>query len=48
MRDFEDAFETRKQSLVSAFSVFMTVPLKDFSIKKFNNKEPASNYGALF
>ena len=27
MRNFQDTFETRKRSLISAFSVSMTVPL---------------------
>ena len=27
MRSFPDTFETRKQSFISAFSVWMTVPL---------------------
>ena len=27
MRDFQDSFETREQSLTSAFSICMTVPL---------------------
>ena len=31
MRNFQDSFETRKQSLISAFSVYMTIPLTDSS-----------------
>ena len=27
MRNFQDAFETRKRSFISAFSICMTVPL---------------------
>ena len=27
IRNFQDAFDTRKRSFVSAFSIFMTVPL---------------------
>ena len=28
MQNFQDSFETRKRSLISAFSICMTVPLK--------------------
>ena len=28
MRNFQDTFETRKRSFISAFSIFMTVPLR--------------------
>ena len=28
MRNFPDTFETRKQSFINAFSIYMTVPLK--------------------
>ena len=28
MRNFEDTFETRKRSFISAFSICMIVPLK--------------------
>ena len=28
MRNFQDTFETRKRSLIIAFSILMTVPLK--------------------
>ena len=35
MRDFRDSFETRKRSLVGAFSIYMTVPLR-FQNKKNN------------
>ena len=28
MRNFQDTFETRKRSFISAFSISMTVPLK--------------------
>ena len=31
MQHFQDAFETRKQSFISAFSNCMTVPLAGFS-----------------
>ena len=35
MRNFQDTFETRKRSFISAFSICMTVPLiKNFFIKK--------------
>ena len=27
MRNFQDTFETRKRSFISAFSILMTVPL---------------------
>ena len=27
MRNFQDTFETRKRSFISAFSIYMTVPL---------------------
>ena len=29
MRNFRDNFETRKRSFISAFSVYIAVPLKD-------------------
>ena len=29
MRNFQDTFETRKGSIISAFSIWMTVPLMD-------------------
>ena len=29
MRNFQDTFETRKRPFISAFSICMTVPLKD-------------------
>ena len=28
MRNFKDTFETRKLSFISAFTIFMTVPLR--------------------
>ena len=28
MQNFQDTFKTRKRSFISAFSIFMTVPLK--------------------
>ena len=28
MQNFQDAFETRNRTLIHAFSIFMTVPLK--------------------
>ena len=28
MRNFQDTFETRKRSFISAFSIYITVPLK--------------------
>ena len=31
MRNFQDAFETSKRSFISAFSIYMTVPLKSLS-----------------
>ena len=37
MQNFQDFFETRKRSLISAFSVCMTVPLKVF-LFKVNNR----------
>ena len=30
MQNFQDTFETRKQSFISAFSICMTVPIKQF------------------
>ena len=30
MRNFQDTFETRKRSFISAFAICMTVPLKHF------------------
>ena len=29
MRNFQDTYETRKRSFISAFSICMTVPLKE-------------------
>ena len=41
MQNLQDAFETRKQSFISAFSVCMTVPWKhDFCRKDFKLKPP--------
>ena len=31
MRNFQDSFETHKQSLIRAFSICMTIPLTDSS-----------------
>ena len=36
MQNFQDTFETRKRSFVSAFSIYMTLPL--------SNKEITSKY----
>ena len=33
MRNFQNTFETRKRSFISAFSICMTVPLREY-IKK--------------
>ena len=30
MRNFQDTFEARKRSFISAFTIFMTVPLISF------------------
>ena len=43
MQNFQDTFKTRKRSFISAFSIFMTVPLKykyfvyneNFTLKQF-------------
>ena len=32
MRDFQDTFETRKQSFIGAFSICMTVPLRQHGV----------------
>ena len=34
MGNFQDTFETRKRSFVSAFSIFMTVPIRYHSCKQ--------------
>ena len=34
MQNFQDTFETRKRSFISAFSICMTVPLIKFTIFK--------------
>ena len=34
MQNFQDNFETRKRSFISAFSTYMTVSLKQFLTKK--------------
>ena len=31
MQSFQDTFETRKRSFISAFSIYMTVPLSGFT-----------------
>ena len=31
MQNFQDTFETRKQSCISAFSICMTLPLREIS-----------------
>ena len=36
MRKFQDSFETRKQSFITAFSICMTVPLKILQISQEN------------
>ena len=36
MRNFQDIFETRKQSFISAFSICMTVPLKSSIMLKLS------------
>ena len=44
MQNFQDSFETRKQSFISACSICMTVPLRDsVSLETFKHKikEPA-------
>ena len=33
MRNFQDIFETRKRSFISAFSICMTVPLKKWLMR---------------
>ena len=40
MRDFQNTFETRKRSFISAFSICITVPLMDVygSIKEINTR----------
>ena len=35
MQKFQDTFETRKRSFTSAFSVCMTVPIKQFKWRTF-------------
>ena len=37
MRDFQDAFETRKRSFIIAFSICMTVPLNIMYFDGTNN-----------
>ena len=38
MQNFQDTFETPKQSFISAFSICMTVPLKTFASFEINSK----------
>ena len=38
MRNFQDTFERRKQSFISAFSVCMTVPLRAEEWELFSHK----------
>ena len=33
MRNFQDTFETRKRSFISAFLIYMTVPLSSYEEK---------------
>ena len=35
MRNFQDTLETRKRSFISAFSICMTVPLKNYHVTTF-------------
>ena len=37
MRNFQDTFETRKRSFISAFSICMTVPIKHVKLIIFEN-----------
>ena len=39
MQNFQDTFETRKQSFISAFAICMTVPLKfikDYQVEELS------------
>ena len=38
MRNFQNNFEIRKRSFISAFSICMTVPLSDFGQNNENTK----------
>ena len=37
MRNFQDTFKTRKRSIISAFSICMTVSLKEVSFFSYKN-----------
>ena len=43
MRNFQDTFETRKQSFISAFSICMTVPLKFENGQRKYSEKPLPN-----
>ena len=45
MRNFQGAFETRKQSFISDFSICMTVPLSD---SYFTSKKPFNSFSKRF
>ena len=36
MRNFQDTFETRNRSFIGAFSICMTLPLRDGIMESFN------------
>ena len=37
MQNFQNTFDTRKRSSISAFSICMTVPLIEWEVKKIEN-----------
>ena len=39
MRNFQDIFETCKRSFISAFAIFMTVPLSKKKLLRFSSLE---------
>ena len=41
MRNFQDTVETRKRSFISAFTICMTVPLKQMGCYKITQFEPS-------
>ena len=58
MRNFQDTFETRKRSFISAFSIYLTVPLTSSTSRKnptlvqknqiFEMKIVSYNYSQVF
>ena len=44
MRNFQDMFETRKRSNISASSIYMTVPLKHLLLFEISARKICENF----